>query len=158
MSAKYKVPWWLNNYPVPSDKKKPVLIKQEDEYYHNYGIGRGGVMLDEIFISTDKISLTAYTLPPGQCFNPPDVHPANEPYFIMKGTATLYNPETGVAVDAKEGSAVFIPEGVWHQVFNFTEKDVYICAMVEGAIWDDKALETVKDQKEKLKIIGYKNE
>ena len=56
---KNNIPWWANNYPFPSDDKKPALIRRENELYNNYGRGNERMTV-EIFISTDKILMSAW--------------------------------------------------------------------------------------------------
>ena len=149
------IPWWANNYPFPPDKKKPALIRQEDEIYSSYGKGNDRITW-EIFISTDKILMSAWIVPPGQSFQPPDIHTGDEPYFILKGIASVYNPETGQLVEAKAGDAVLMPAGYWHVVYNFSEEDMYLCAIIEGKPWSPEAMKWVEEAK--LKPIGYKSE
>jgi len=123
---KSNIPWWANKYPFPPEEKKPALIRQEDEIYSNYGKGNDRITC-EIFISTDKILMSARIVPPGQSFQPPDIHTGDEPYYVLKGVASVYNPETGQLVEAKAGDAVLMPAGCWHVVYNFGEDDVFMC-------------------------------
>jgi len=147
------IPWWANKYPFPPDKKKPVLIKQEDEIYSNYGRGNDRITV-QIFISTDKILLSAWIVPPGQSFQPPDIHTGDEPYYVLKGVATVCNPETGQVVEAKAGDVVFIPAGCWHETYNFGEDDMYLCAIIEGKPWNPEAMKLVEEAV--LHPVGYK--
>jgi mannose-6-phosphate isomerase-like protein (cupin superfamily) len=147
------IPWWANKYPFPPDKKKPVLIKQEDEIYSNYGRGNDRITV-QIFISTDKILLSAWIVPPGQSFQPPDIHTGDEPYYVLKGVATVCNPETGQVVEAKVGDVVFIPAGCWHETYNFGEDDMYLCAIIEGKPWNPEAMKLVEEAV--LHPVGYK--
>jgi mannose-6-phosphate isomerase-like protein (cupin superfamily) len=151
--GKNNIPWWANKYPFPPDKKKPVLIKQEDEIYSNYGRGNDRITV-QIFISTDKILLSAWIVPPGQSFQPPDIHTGDEPYYVLKGVATVCNPETGQVVEAKAGDVVFIPAGCWHETYNFGEDDMYLCAIIEGKPWNPEAMKLVEEAV--LDPVGYK--
>ena len=98
--------------------------------------------------------MVAFTIPPGQSFQPPDIHAKDEPYYILKGVASILNPETGIVVEAEAGDVVLIPAGCWHTVYNFGEEDMYLCAIIEGASWSLKSMKFVKEAK--LKYIGYK--
>ena len=152
---KSNIPTWANKYPFPPDKKKPAIIRQEDEVYNNYGIGDEKITV-EVFISTDNILLSAWIVPPGQSFQPPDIHTGDEPYYVLKGVASVCNPETGQLVEAEAGSVVFIPAGCWHSTYNFGEEDMYLCAIIEGKPWSPEAMKLVEEAK--LKPAGYKNE
>ena len=152
---KNNIPWWANKFPFPPDQKKPALIRQQDEIYSNYGKDNNRITC-EIFISTDKILMSAWVVPPGQSFQPPDIHTGEEPYFVLKGVATVNNPETGQVVEAKAGEAVLMPANCWHVVYNFGEEDMYLCAIIEGKPWSPEAMKWVEEAK--LKTIGYKDE
>ena len=152
---KSNIPWWANKFPFPPDQKKPALIRQQDEIYSNYGKGNDK-MTCEIFISTDKILLSAWVVPPGQSFQPPDIHTGEEPYYVLKGVASVNNPETGQIAEAKAGDAVFMPAHCWHAVYNFGDEDMYFCAIIEGKPWTPEAMKWVEEAK--LKTVGYKDE
>jgi mannose-6-phosphate isomerase-like protein (cupin superfamily) len=51
---------------------------------------------------------------------------------------------------------VLIPAKCWHCVYNFTEEDVEIIAIIEGPMWDEDDIEMVSDFK--LKAVHYKQE
>lgn len=148
------IPWWANNFPFPLNQKKPVLIRQQDETYSLYG-NDNNRMNCEIFISTDKILMAAWAVPPGKSFQPPDIHTGDEPYYVLKGVATINNPETGQVIEAKAGDAVLIPAYCWHVVYNFGEDDMYLCAIMGENPWSAEALKWVGEAK--LKPIGYKD-
>jgi mannose-6-phosphate isomerase-like protein (cupin superfamily) len=152
---KSNIPWWANKFPFPPDQKKPALIRQQDEIYSNYGKGNDK-MTCEIFISTDKILMSAWVVPPGQSFQPPDIHTGEEPYYVLKGVASVNNPETGQLAEAKAGDAVFMPAHCWHAVYNFGDEDMYLCAIIEGKPWTAEAMKWVEEAK--LKTVGYKDE
>jgi gentisate 1,2-dioxygenase len=44
--------------------------------------------LTRIIVSTDKLFLGTYQLAPGGSFNPPELHPGDETYYILDGTLT----------------------------------------------------------------------
>ena len=148
-------PAWAGNHPFPPDKKRPVLITSDKEVTTIYGTGRDRIS-PRIFISTDKILLSEWIVPPGGTFSPPDIHSGDEPYYVRKGVATIVNPETGQTLEVPEGDAVLIPAKSWHQVYNFTEQDVDIIAIIEGNMWDEADTEAVTDFTLKAKF--YKGE
>lgn len=149
------LPDWAGNHPFPPDKKKPVLLKKEDEVVTVYGAGREKIS-PRIFASTDKILMSSWVVPPGQTFEPPDIHSGDEPYYILRGKPTIVNPETGQVIQASAGDAVLIPAKSWHCVYNFTDEDVEIIAIIEGPMWDSEDLEQVTDFT--LKTVRYKGE
>lgn len=147
------MPDWAGNHPFPPDKKKPVLITKKDEIVTVYGSGREKIS-PRVFASTDKILMSSWAVPPGQTFQPPDIHSGDELYYVLKGRPTIVNPETGQAVQAKEGDAILIPAKCWHCVYNFTDEEVVIVAIIEGPMWDKSDIEMVSDFK--LEPVYYK--
>lgn len=152
---KDNIPWWAMKYPFASDEKKPALIKTEDEIYSIYGFGPNKINV-RLSCSTDKILTSIWIVPPGQCFEPADIHSGDEPYYILKGVATIINPETGQVIEAKAGDAVLIPAQCWHQTYNFTDEDMELIVFIEGKPWDTKDMELVESLT--LKQIYYKGE
>ena len=130
------IPSWIGNLPFPPEEKRPCLIKPEQAHHTVYGFGKERIS-PRIYISTDKILMSDWTVPPGQTFSPPDIHAGDEPYYVLKGTATIVNPETGQVIEARAGDAVLIPARCWHTVYNFTDEDVVIVAIIAGKVWEE---------------------
>lgn len=149
------LPDWAENHPFPPDKKKPIVLDEKNDVVTVYGAGREKIS-PRIFASTDKILMSVWTVPPGQTFQPPDIHSGDEPYYILKGRPTIVNPETGQCIQANEGDAVLIPAKCWHTVYNFTEEEATIVAIIEGPMWDESDMELVSNFK--LKTVKYKAE
>ena len=137
------MPHWMGNFPNPSDKKVPIVIRKQDAKPLIYGRGRH---LDStpLYISTDNIGyLGEYTVPAGEYFDPPDVHPGDECYYCLEGTAHLFDPVHGDVVVLNPGDALLIPKGTWHVGFNFGDKPFRLIALVAPSIWseDDMGLD-----------------
>ena len=147
------LPDWAGNHPFPPDKKKPVILDPKDDIVTVYGSGREK-MAPRIFASTDKILMSIWTVPPGQTFQPPDIHSGDEPYYVLEGRPTLVNPETGQCTQAEAGDALLIPAKCWHTVYNFTDEAATIVAIIEGPMWDESDIELVSDYK--LEAVKYK--
>ena len=149
------LPDWAGCHPFTPDKKRPVVLDEKNDVITVYGSGREKIS-PRIFASTDKILMSLWTVPPGQTFQPPDIHSGDEPYYILKGRPTIVNPENGQCIQAKEGDVVLIPAKCWHTVYNFTEEEATIIAIIEGPMWDESDIELVSGFK--LKPVGYKSE
>jgi oxalate decarboxylase/phosphoglucose isomerase-like protein (cupin superfamily) len=133
-----RMPEWMGSYPNPPGKKAPVIRRKADAKPLVYGRGRH---LDStpLYISTDKIGyLGEYTVPPGEYFDPPDVHPGDECYYCIAGTAHLFDPVHGDVVELNPGDALLIPKGVWHVGFNFGDKPFRLLALVAPHIWSEE--------------------
>ncbi len=122
------VPRWMGSLPFAPQNKRPVVITPDMEVTTIYGVEPHQAMVVK-FISTDKITMGTLTIQPGQWFEPPGIHPADESYFILAGTATILEPSTGNAFQASTGEAFLVPRGIWHQVFNFGQEDVAILSV-----------------------------
>ena len=145
---------WAGRHPFPPDKKKPAILYEKDDVVRVYGSGREKIS-PRVFASTDKILMSVWTVPPGQTFQPPDIHSGDEPYYVIKGRPTVVNPETGQCIQANQGDVILIPAKCWHTVYNFTEEEVTIIAIIEGTLWDEEDAEMVTDYK--LKPVNYKS-
>jgi len=132
------IPEWMGKYPCPPDRKRPTVIRKENAVSLIYGRGDH---LDStpMYISTDKIYLGEYTVPPGEYFEPPDVHAGDECYFCLEGTAIIFDPVHGDAIEMNPGDGLLIPKGTWHQGFNFGDKNFRIVAVIAPKAWDDEA-------------------
>jgi oxalate decarboxylase/phosphoglucose isomerase-like protein (cupin superfamily) len=132
------MPEWMGSYPNPPEKKVPVVRRRTDAKPLVYGRGRH---LDStpLYISTDRIGYFGeYTVPPGEYFDPPDVHPGDECYYCIAGTAHLFDPVHGDVVVLNPGDALLIPKGVWHVGFNFGDKPFRLLALVAPHIWSEE--------------------
>jgi len=132
-----KIPSWIGNYPFPPDQKKPILIRKGDQISQIYGEGNH-LDTTPIYVSTDKILLGEYTVPPGQFFDPPDIHAGDECYYCLEGVATIFDPVHGDVVQMTPGSALLIPKGTWHQGFNFGDKNFRLIAVIAPKPWSDE--------------------
>jgi len=151
------IPEWLGNYPFHHSKKRPVVIKKGDEKALIFGRG-GHLDSTPMYISTDRIFLGEYTVPPGDYFDPPDIHPGDECYFCLEGTAVIFDPVHGDAIELNEGDALLIPEGTWHVGFNFGSKNFRIIAIVAPKTWSDDKDGMGTDVVFKGKPVFYKGE
>lgn len=146
---------WYGKHPFSPESKKPAKLDEKNDITLVYGKGEE-MIAPRNFVSTDKILVSIWSVPPGQSFEPPDIHSGDEPYYILKGEPTIVNPETGQCIQAKEGDAILIPRKCWHRVYNFTEEEVTVIAIIEGPIWDSKDIENISNYK--LESVNYKGD
>lgn len=135
------MPYWLERYPFEPDQKKPALITREQSIPRMFGKGSHRIAT-RLYISTDKITCTEFCVQPGDYFEPPDIHSGDEIYYVLEGTGTVLNPETGEVVTVQEGEALVIPKGTWHQTYNFGERQLLLACTFAPKIWaaDDRGL------------------
>jgi len=133
MSAK------IGNFPFPANEKKPMLIKKEQAFVLPASGSPLGTPyfsnLSHLFVSTDKLHFGIFTVAPGSKYLPESVHIGDEVYWILKGTITQLNPETGQVTEAREGDVVWQPAGAWHFGYNFTNEECVLLYAIAPEIY-----------------------
>ena len=145
----------FGNHPfTESEKKEPIYMDNTNIgqfIYPDFGLDYSD--LNYMYLSTDKITVCSMEIGPGGFFNPPDYHPGDEAYFVLDGTITQFNPETGGCIEVKEGEALLIPKGTLHSAYNFTDKIVKVLAVIAPKIVESQEFPT--DVNGPKKIYGY---
>jgi gentisate 1,2-dioxygenase len=73
------------------------------------------------YVSNDLIHLGKIAVTP-HTFSESESHKGDELVYALKGSLTVYLPETVQSFEVREGEAFFIPEGVKHEYHNFTDE------------------------------------
>lgn len=124
--------------PFPPDKKEPKLIRKEEYIDGIYPPAEPRFSdLTRFIVSTDKMLLGTYQLAPGGSFNPPDLHPGDEAYYILDGTLTQQNAINGQVIRAYEGESIWMPREAWHKAFNFEDEILRILFFIAPKAWDE---------------------
>ena len=148
-----KIPDWMGNLPFEPDKKVPVKIDSNDMGETAiYGEGTQRICC-YTYISTDNILISHWIVPPGQSFQPPDIHSGDEPYYVLKGEAHVFNPETDPVTIYVDEAAIIIPAGSFEMhendkyVYKNDDEGIFLClnfvnntwsfVLTKTAIWDD---------------------
>jgi mannose-6-phosphate isomerase-like protein (cupin superfamily) len=130
------VPSFFGSFPFPPDRKRPAVVTKASMKTFVYPLeSLQHSDLNWVIASTDKVFSAIYKIPPGGRFEPPDIHEGDEPYYILEGTLTMRNPDTDQTVEIRQGEALYIPKGAWHQGYNFTDEDLKILVMIAPQIW-----------------------
>jgi mannose-6-phosphate isomerase-like protein (cupin superfamily) len=133
-----KKPSFFGNHPFPPQSKRPVLVTRERTKEFIYPSNNPHVSdFNRLMVSSDKLTFGIYQLPPGAAFYPPDVHAGDEVYYILKGTLTVLNPETGQCIEVNQGESILLPKGAAHMGSNFTAEELSILWAIAPQIWDD---------------------
>lgn len=135
---KADVPTHHGRFPFEPDKKRPAVLKEEMRIPRLYGKD-GNFIGTYTCASTDKIHVSTFSVLPGRYFDPPDIHPGDEVYYILKGEAKLFNPDTGKVLSAEKGDFVYIPAGTWHQVWNFGNQEMTLINWIAPQLWSNDA-------------------
>ena len=119
------LPDWFGSYPFKPHEKRPCVLKECDGLRRIYGRAPHDIET-HLHVSTDRVTCSEFRVRPGEYFDPPDIHSGDEVYYILRGKATVFNPDDGDVRVAEEGDFFLIPGGVWHQTFNFSDAELVI--------------------------------
>jgi mannose-6-phosphate isomerase-like protein (cupin superfamily) len=126
-------PSFMGKWPCPPDKKKPMKAPKKDFIFPPNNPYMSD--LNYLYVSNDKIHVGIFILPPGAKYEPPDVHAGDEVYYVLEGTLTELNPLTGTTQEVREGEAILLPKGAWHQGFNFEKRPLKILYVIAPNFW-----------------------
>jgi mannose-6-phosphate isomerase-like protein (cupin superfamily) len=132
--GKANVPSHHGRFPFPPEEKRPALLTPEMRMPRLYGKGQN-LIATYTCASTDKIHVSTFTVLPGKWFDPPDIHVGDEVYYVLRGAAQAFNPETGEVTQLQEGDFVYIPAETWHQIWNFGDLEVVFINWIAPQLW-----------------------
>jgi len=134
----------FTNHPfTDGPKTEPIYITQNDIgqfIYPDFGLDYSD--LNDVFVSTDLLTVCTMDIGPGGFFDPPDYHPGDELYYVLEGTITQFNPTTGQCIRVKEGECLLIPKGALHSAYNFEQGPVKVLAVIAPRIVEDQLFPT----------------
>ena len=130
----------FNNHPL-GPKDKPMLLDESTIGCFIYPDATPETLekldysdLNRVYFSTEGLTVCTMDIGPGGFFNPPDYHPGDEMYYILKGTITQYCPTTGQVIRVKAGESLLIPKGTIHVAYNFEDEDLRVMAVIAPKI------------------------
>ena len=108
----------------------PTVIRAADEVRHTWGDEEAGFVEDWIYVSSQRIHVIVFGLPPGGAFRHSEsfrtVFAADELLHVLQGTLVLANPETGEIVRAEPGESVFFRRDTWHHGFSYGDEPLRV--------------------------------
>jgi len=133
-----KTPDYFCNYPAPKGKRKPCIMKQSelklflytDEFPESSD-------LNWLVASTENMTVGEYQLSPGSHFEPADVHPGDEIYYVLRGEVTMFQPASGQVLRIKKGEGILMPKGCPHIGYNFGEEEARMLYVIAPKIWEE---------------------
>lgn len=130
---------WIGNHPCPPDKKKPVIInrdKMKTFLFTPENPHSSSLVFN--FVNSDKLIFGIFQVPPGGTYGPPtDVHSGDEVYYILNGTLTELNPETGQCLEIPKGEAIYLPKESYHTAYNFGKEELRILFAIAPEAWEE---------------------
>lgn len=130
-------PSLFGNHPTEPQAKRPTQIRGDliVPFIYPPNILEHSD-LNRLFASTDLLTVATYQLAPGGMFAPPDLHWGDEIYYILDGTVTQQNPETGEFAQATKGESLILPQGAWHTAHNFGSTIARMLFVIAPKIWE----------------------
>ena len=127
----------LEKFPFDPEHKKPALIRKEDYSMALYPPDNAFTS-DNTYtiISTDTFMLGIYELAPGASFDPLDIHPGDESYYILKGPV-IQRSGNGQFAYLETGDGLYMPEGAWHKAHNFSGDLTRILYFITPKAWGE---------------------
>ena len=129
----------FGNYPFPPDQKRPIHIRGDLIKHFIYPDERPHFSdLNYLYVSTDKLTVGSWQLPPGATYDPPDLHAGDEVYYILDGKLTEHNPLIGEFMQVNKGEALLLPMHGYHKGYNFEPEFMRALYIIAPKIWEDQ--------------------
>lgn len=97
---------------------EPTVIPASGKTRHLWGDATAGFVLDRVLLSSERLHVLDFALPPGGSFGHSDDNPtifaADELLYVLEGDLLLSDPSTGETQRAATGEAVFFRRDTWH--------------------------------------------
>ena len=147
----------MGEYPFKPEDKKPRLIKK-NEYFHFLYPPDNPYTSDSSFciVSTDTFLLGIYELAPGSSFDPLDIHPGDEAYYILQGPI-VQRCSNGQFLQVQTGEGIWLPQEAWHKAYNFGTEKARILFFIAPKAWDEHIPPEVVPTDEETKMYKGKN-
>lgn len=131
----------FGNHPFTEcgEKGTPIFLDVSNVgkfIYPDFGLDYSDI--NDVYFSSDRLTVCTMDIGPGGFFNPPDYHPGDEAYFITEGVDSQFCPATGQMIQVGENEALLIPKGVLHSAYNFEEKKLRVIAVIAPKIVEEQ--------------------
>lgn len=123
--------------PFKPEEKRPMLIRKQD-YPGKIWPPDNALTSDIVYtiISTDTFTFGIFELAPGSSFDPWDIHPGDEAYYLLNGRLTMRG-ENGVFQYLEEKDGAYIPFKAWHKAYNFEDIPMRVLYFITPRAWDE---------------------
>ena len=122
---------WHHREPFADGVQEPIVLRPDDSYFVSWAPAPGNSTPGWITVSTPRVNAGVFLVQPGGWFDSGN-HPGPEPYYIIKGTLHLSNPDTGDVIEVSAGEASNIPAFAYHHAHNFGDEACWIQWWVPG--------------------------
>lgn len=97
---------------------EPTRLPAGDNTRHIWGDAQSGFVIDRVHLSSERLHVLEFALPPGGRFGHspenPTIFAADELLYVLDGTLLLSDPSTGETQRIEAGDAAFFSRDTWH--------------------------------------------
>jgi quercetin dioxygenase-like cupin family protein len=128
---------WHHRQPFADGEQHPTVITRAEAPYSSWAPVPGNSTPSWIYVGTKRVNCGTFYVQPGGWFDPGN-HPNPEPYYILKGTLHLSNPDTSDVIEIRAGEASNIPAFAYHHAWNFGDETCEILWWVPREMHTDE--------------------
>jgi quercetin dioxygenase-like cupin family protein len=120
----------------------PCVIRREDADYFSWAPEPGNSMATWVYVGTRRLNQGTFYVEPGHWFDAGN-HPNPEPYYVLRGSLLLSNPDTSDVIEITAGDAANIPAYAFHHAWNAGTETCEILWWVPGEMHTDEFKEAI---------------
>ena len=122
-----------------SQLDKPTLVRYDPSKIVLWGDSTSNYVTDWLWATGEKLFPVMFGLRPGEFFkhsetsldsNFKTLYDDQRVCYILKGTFTTHNPETGEVFQAREGEGLYFGPNSWWYGYNFTENEIRVIEFI----------------------------
>ena len=135
---------WHHRQPFDGVEPHPRVITRADAAYLAWAPDDSVTQPVWMYVSTERVNAGTFYVQPKEWFDPGN-HPGPEPYYCLRGTLLLGNPDTAGVIEINEGDAANIPALAYHIAFNFGDGEAEILWWVPGEMHTEEWKQKIND-------------
>jgi quercetin dioxygenase-like cupin family protein len=128
---------WHHRQPFQGVPQFPCVIGPGDACYFSWAPEPGNSMATWVHVGTRRLNQGTFYVEPGHWFDAGN-HPNPEPYYVLRGSLMLSNPDTSDVVELRAGDAANIPAFAFHHAWNVGGETCEIVWWVPGEMHTDE--------------------
>jgi quercetin dioxygenase-like cupin family protein len=128
---------WHHRQPFDGVEQFPCVIGPDDASYLSWSPEPGNAMATWVHVGTRRLNQGTFYVEPGHWFDAGN-HPNPEPYYVLRGSLMLSNPDTSDVVELRAGDAANIPALAFHHAWNMGDETCEILWWVPGEMHTDE--------------------
>jgi quercetin dioxygenase-like cupin family protein len=128
---------WHHRQPFDGAEQFPCVIGREQASYFSWSPEPGNAMATWVYVGTRRLNQGTFYVEPGHWFDAGN-HPNPEPYYVLRGSLMLSNPDTSDVIELRRGDAANIPALAYHHAWNLGDETCEILWWVPGEMHTDE--------------------